>query len=347
MINYHVNSITGNPGKCSATVGTCPYGSSHEHYATKDEAYAAYEANQSSFTTLVKPRKMSSGTKVLLELDTLQRKLKELEPFFKDSSNVEVRIRANAIIERRNSLQEKLKALPWDETDAAHYDETELTIRVKTFPKNKIRQGYSNDWWTASDEEQKIYDQLDHASQIWASRLSSAEVKAVVLYNFDAKVYAEIMAGIRKPSDEERLFLKNLHSALAKAPRVKTPYVAFAGISGERQELVCSQAEKGTIDMGRLQSASLNPAQVNGFTHWNDEEAVTIEVELLTIASLTAFNIHTGEMEVLIPPGKYSISDKMHNVFYAWGKSNENKSSDKLFGKTVGTVYVSKLEDVQ
>ena len=43
MTSYHINPNTGNPGICRA-INTCPFGSSSEHYPTKDLARKAYES---------------------------------------------------------------------------------------------------------------------------------------------------------------------------------------------------------------------------------------------------------------------------------------------------------------
>lgn len=47
-VKYHISPSTGNPNKCSAADGNCPYGGESNHYASKDEARAAYEAQQGS-----------------------------------------------------------------------------------------------------------------------------------------------------------------------------------------------------------------------------------------------------------------------------------------------------------
>jgi len=49
MSTYHINPKTGNPGICHAEKGRCPFGSSEEHYESKSEARAAYEAKSDSF----------------------------------------------------------------------------------------------------------------------------------------------------------------------------------------------------------------------------------------------------------------------------------------------------------
>jgi len=42
MAKYHINS-KGEPGKCSAKSGNCPFGSAEEHYSSAEDAQAAYE----------------------------------------------------------------------------------------------------------------------------------------------------------------------------------------------------------------------------------------------------------------------------------------------------------------
>lgn len=49
MAKFHVNPITGNAGKCTATKDNCPFGSDSEHYASADDARQAFERGQSSF----------------------------------------------------------------------------------------------------------------------------------------------------------------------------------------------------------------------------------------------------------------------------------------------------------
>lgn len=45
MARFHINS-KGEPGKCKAFTGNCPYGDEDVHYHTADAAYEAIEANQ-------------------------------------------------------------------------------------------------------------------------------------------------------------------------------------------------------------------------------------------------------------------------------------------------------------
>lgn len=40
---YHINPKTGNPNKCTAT-RWCPFGREKDHFASKEDARAAYES---------------------------------------------------------------------------------------------------------------------------------------------------------------------------------------------------------------------------------------------------------------------------------------------------------------
>jgi len=46
---FHINPKTGNPGKCSAADGNCPFGSAETHFTSAEAARAAFEADHSSF----------------------------------------------------------------------------------------------------------------------------------------------------------------------------------------------------------------------------------------------------------------------------------------------------------
>lgn len=42
MAKYHINPATGDPGRCMARSGHCPFGGDETHYSTKAEAREAY-----------------------------------------------------------------------------------------------------------------------------------------------------------------------------------------------------------------------------------------------------------------------------------------------------------------
>lgn len=55
-MSYHISLTTGRPNKCTATKRACPVGGPGEHFETKEEARAAYEAKHSSFDSLARKR---------------------------------------------------------------------------------------------------------------------------------------------------------------------------------------------------------------------------------------------------------------------------------------------------
>lgn len=48
MVKYHLNPTTGEPGKCSAAKGKCPFGSEASHFSSVSDARSAFESQQSS-----------------------------------------------------------------------------------------------------------------------------------------------------------------------------------------------------------------------------------------------------------------------------------------------------------
>lgn len=61
MSKFHVNS-KGEPGRCSAEKGHCPYGDAEHHYATKAEAQQAYEASMTPVpVALTKAQRLRSA----------------------------------------------------------------------------------------------------------------------------------------------------------------------------------------------------------------------------------------------------------------------------------------------
>lgn len=47
MAVYHINEA-GDPGRCRAVIGGCPFGGPEDHYLDKDDAREAYELKQGS-----------------------------------------------------------------------------------------------------------------------------------------------------------------------------------------------------------------------------------------------------------------------------------------------------------
>jgi hypothetical protein len=49
MTKFHINT-KGEPGSCSATINSCPYGGPNEHYDSKETARSAYEKTMAEVT---------------------------------------------------------------------------------------------------------------------------------------------------------------------------------------------------------------------------------------------------------------------------------------------------------
>lgn len=67
MSKYHINPKTGNPGLCKADT-KCPFGSEEQHYASKDEARAAYERTaQDEVTSFIEKKQIQIITEATWE----------------------------------------------------------------------------------------------------------------------------------------------------------------------------------------------------------------------------------------------------------------------------------------
>lgn len=342
MSSYHVNPQTGNPNICRAKK-KCPYGGPASHYPTKEEARAAFESEMGlSNMAHLHGRRLSRGAKILFALERAQQSLihhdKVAGGFF--HSTPEVRARQDELILNRNQLLRRLENLPWDDSDAPQWDDS-VTVDLTTEEfTDGDRLGYSNDWWGAGAEETALYLQLDRASAEWASRLSTAEIRALVEYNKDADEYAKHMAGLESKLDPR--VAQYMESAMAKAPRLSQPTVAYAGISRERVAALQAEAEgQGTVTLNRIQSASANPAQVNGFMFSADwekpDDTVAVEFKIDRAASLAGFNVHRGEMELLVPSGSYRVVESYSGLTYYWGGSD---GKEKRSGRTAMRTFV-------
>jgi len=65
MAKWHVNQETGNVGKCSASIKSCPFGEESEHYSSRAEALYAYESanSKNTFNQTLKKKNNKSLTK--------------------------------------------------------------------------------------------------------------------------------------------------------------------------------------------------------------------------------------------------------------------------------------------
>ena len=55
---FHINPVSGEPGKCSASLKACPFGGEEDHYESSEEARRAYEASMADKAFAKTPRKV-------------------------------------------------------------------------------------------------------------------------------------------------------------------------------------------------------------------------------------------------------------------------------------------------
>lgn len=61
MAKFHINPTTGEPGKCSAKSGGCPFAGEDQHFASPAEARQAFEASNSEATLQSVGRRITDG----------------------------------------------------------------------------------------------------------------------------------------------------------------------------------------------------------------------------------------------------------------------------------------------
>ena len=66
MARYHINPTTGNPGKCIARDGKCPYGTDLEHFDSIEAAREAFEQGTQSFSESLRKRNLEVARTSLL-----------------------------------------------------------------------------------------------------------------------------------------------------------------------------------------------------------------------------------------------------------------------------------------
>lgn len=273
-------------------------------------------------------RQLSEGGSLLLQLTDLTFKISEYSDSIYDDDGpvaMEQYRELESIVSERDTLEEELRNLPWNENDAPRYDDTvELefqSLDVGSDPHK--RQGVTNSIVQTKWDEQtsQTYEHLRNASREWVSRLSTAEIQAVWKYNKSSDGYSKMVIGEMEPDEQ---YLRNLHSALEKAPKLKKPLKVYAGVSGPRAMGTIEQGESGYVTLRRLQSSSVNPAIINSFMHPEshfDEERnkrIALEFDVERCASLTAWSTHYQEMEVLVPPNHYQVVKRTEQVDYLW-----------------------------
>lgn len=84
MATYHINPKTGNPGRCRAELGNCPFGGAEEHYDSVESAAKAYEERMENIELFLhySAVPVTAKTRVLTTYSHLQEPDEEASPGF-------------------------------------------------------------------------------------------------------------------------------------------------------------------------------------------------------------------------------------------------------------------------
>lgn len=363
MTKIHVNPKNGEPGECRAKK-RCRFGADTPHFENTHEALAHY-AETHNLEEFPAKNGVSQGAKILVQLEKMQKEITHLGELlddfnedrlpdnFTDEDYTNLRDSLFSKANLRDRLSATLNQLPWDDTDGKAYDDT-ITIsspkqRGLDDADNAVRKGFSNNEFRSKNIlEEETYEFLDKASKLWISRLSTAEIKAVVRYNNSSDDYAEFVSsfvsstGENEIEEDDEKYLQYFHSAMEKAPKTDRPFRVFSGLSHHRTKELNEQAETGAVTLNRVQSTSLNPAVINSFmdpSDWGEKgsgkskDNTVFEFETNRIASMTAFHQHRQEVEILVGPGTFNVQKKLSEIVYDWGDKPEpfGRTSDNTF----------------
>ena len=109
---YHISPTTGNPNRCYADKRPCPLGGADEHYPSKEEAKAAFEAKYASDTVA---DSVSKGMSKREKLSALYQERKTWGEFPTDPSVRELEIAAARAREKNSFVPVGFKSLSRDE----------------------------------------------------------------------------------------------------------------------------------------------------------------------------------------------------------------------------------------
>lgn len=124
MARYHINPETGNPNKCGAVKGNCPFGGTNEHYDTKAEAQAAYETHMDQTTDA---------------LQSIQKEIRERrEARRADKPGLEIVNTATGQVEAFIGFNKDELSMPgYVDHVMKNYEGTQWTVRKKNFAEDQ------------------------------------------------------------------------------------------------------------------------------------------------------------------------------------------------------------------
>lgn len=234
------------------------------------------------------------------------------------------------LIAERDSITNRRQEVPFEVLphDDGTGDRLPLDVVIpSSFSEPGIKYGYNNGFADSEAERDALNETMCDISIMWLDSCSTASAHALSHYTGSGSVDYAIFAAARKAGEKtSHPVWDAFESAVAISPITEQPFVAFSGVNEFYVDDILEQVESGEVRFDRVMSASLNPAQVNGFA--TGETHLAIEVETNHAAFIEVFAGKPYEMEVLLPKGRYEVVSEEGETMYSW--SRENLSGIKI-----------------
>lgn len=328
-VRYHINPETGNANLCRADFGNCPYEKNNfeEHYATKQDAQKAYEKRMENPVS-ENSRLMKTRGKIQQAIvNRLMDHSGSTAFLSKDKEHI-------SSVHLRNRIDDFLSSYsPTGVDDSGRLDTTPLTIRAPkvSYTDNAIV-GFEGVYEDIHKDYPELLNDMNNAGEKWIDNCSSDEAWAVYKYSCDSTEYAETY------SQNDNVFAENLNNALTKAPKFSEPLTVFSGLSYQTRDLVMEQNPTvgSVVNIDRVLSTSVNPAQANGFMRGDflsngeivDGKKVALKIIADRGGAMSSVSRHQDELEVLLPKSDYEVVEIEQNKELMWGEGKKGMVAD-------------------
>ena len=128
---FHVNPKTGNPGRCSAIKGGCPFGGEQKHFKSKEEAHEAFEEFQRNLEAIVSKadHKPGKGAIAMAMYDPYDYKIESMSLWSDNPSYLDFIAESTAATEGSSIVLTNGYVLTKDEAIDSNYWRVEYTDR--------------------------------------------------------------------------------------------------------------------------------------------------------------------------------------------------------------------------
>lgn len=327
---FHINS-KGEPGRCHAQHGGCPFGSEEEHYATKGGASAAYERSMSggALPTLTKAPTREQVEQVLESMARGEDTIPDGVEFVGVETKPEVASDPKPISRveiLQNAIQEELDWCDDAEEDAKK--QIEGMIRYSGHIEANFGAG-SGAHSFAEDAESRAYDSLKDIEQYRVSLLKDRE-------RLNNPVFGNGVNSLRETLKEKKLKkeLQDLRYASSdEGPSLRELEAEFARPRGWSESTVDYQ--KYLQEAGSEASDSNRELLLAKHARQNQIIAELDEIE-------------TKRKESELPEGAVrrnaEVDAKVHENVVLFGKDEESLKTYNSFGNRVRRLFSSKKD---